>query len=166
MFISDLFNARSGYYDMKKAAGGRWIMLPIFSLNHWERTLWGQPTPSRLLDQVSIVCRRRHLSPRTEDSYRFWIRQYIHFNDRRHPNTLAGAEVEAFLNHPAAERRVAPSTQTQALNALVFLYDLVLQKPLGDLAGLKRVQRRHRVPVVLTREEVKAVLEHMPGFHA
>jgi site-specific recombinase XerD len=76
---------------------------------------------------------------------------------------LAGAEVEAFPNHLAAERRVAPSTQAQALNALVFLYDSVPQKPLGELAGLKRVQRRHRVPVVLTREEVKAVLGQMTG---
>lgn len=63
----------------------------------------------------------------------------------------------------AVERRVAASTQTQALNALVFLYDSVLQKPLGELAGLKRIQRRHRVPVVLSREEVKAVLEQMTG---
>ena len=115
------------------------------------------------MDQVSIVCRRRHLSPRTEDGYRYWIRQYIYFNDKQHPNTLGGAEVEAFLNHLAVERRVAASTQTQALNALVFLYDSVLQKPLGELAGLKRIQRRHRVPVVLSREEVKAVLEQMTG---
>lgn len=63
----------------------------------------------------------------------------------------------------AAERRVSASTQTQALNALVFLYDSVLQMPLGELAGLKRVQRRQRVPVVLTREEVKLILEHMTG---
>ncbi len=76
---------------------------------------------------------------------------------------MGGAEVEAFLNHLAAERRVAASTQTQALNALVFLYDLVLQKPLGKLAGLKPVQRCHRVPVVLTRKEVKAVLGQMTG---
>lgn len=63
----------------------------------------------------------------------------------------------------AAERRVSASTQTQALNALVFLYDSVLQMPLGELAGLKRVHRRQRVPVVLTREEVKLILEHMTG---
>jgi integron integrase len=116
------------------------------------------------LDQVSIVCRRRHFSPRTEDSYCYWIRQFIYFSDKRHPNTLGGIEVEAFLNHLAAERRVSASTQSQALNALVFLYDSVLQKPLGELAGLKRVQQRHRVPVVLSREEVKAVLAQMTGI--
>ena len=115
------------------------------------------------MDQVSIVCRRRHFSPRTEDSYRYWIRQFIYFNGKRHPNTLGGTEVEAYLNHLAVVRHVAASTQTQALNALVFLYDSVLQKPLGEMAGLKRVQQRHRVPVVLTREEVKAVQEQMAG---
>lgn len=54
----------------------------------------GQPTPPRLLDQVSIVCRRRHLSPRAEGSYRFWIRKFIYFHGKRHPNTMGGSEVE------------------------------------------------------------------------
>lgn len=76
---------------------------------------------------------------------------------------MASAEVEAFLNHLASERHLSASSQTQALNALVFLYDAVLRQPLGDMAGLKRVQRRHRVPVVLAREEVKAILEQMVG---
>lgn len=116
------------------------------------------------MDQVSIICRRRHFSPRTEVSYKYWIRQFIYFNDKRHPNSLGGAEVEAFLNHLAVDRRVSASTQTQALNALVFLYDSVLQMPLGELGGLKRVQRRQRVPVVLAREEVKSILEQMSGI--
>lgn len=72
-------------------------------------------------------------------------------------------EVEAFLNHLAVDRHVAASTQTQALNAIVFLYESVLTQPLGQMTGLKRVQKRHRVPVVLTREEVKAVLSMMDG---
>jgi integron integrase len=72
-------------------------------------------------------------------------------------------EVEAFLNHLAVDRHVAASTQTQALNAIVFLYDSVLAQPLGQMTGLKRVQKRHRVPVVLTREEVKAALSMMDG---
>ncbi|NWG86128.1 MAG: integron integrase [Hydrogenophilaceae bacterium] len=115
------------------------------------------------MDLVSIVCRRRHFSPRTEESYRYWIKQFIYFHEKQHPNTLGAPEVESFLNHLAAERRVSASTQTQALNALVFLYDTVLGKPLGEMTGLKRVQRRQRVPVVLAREEVKAILEHMTG---
>lgn len=72
-------------------------------------------------------------------------------------------EVEAFLNYLATKRRVSASTQSQALNAVVFLYDGVLAKPLGEMTGLKRVQHRHRVPVVLTREETKATLGLMEG---
>ena len=76
---------------------------------------------------------------------------------------MGHAEVEAFLNHLAAVRHVAASTQTQALNAIVFLYESVLQCPLGQMTGLKRVQHRERVPVVLTREEVRSVLATMEG---
>ena len=76
---------------------------------------------------------------------------------------MSTTEVEAFLNHLALDRRVAASTQSQALNAIVFLYDSVLARPLGQMSGLKRVQRRQRVPVVLTRDEVKRVLAMMQG---
>jgi hypothetical protein len=76
---------------------------------------------------------------------------------------MGPGEVEAFLNHLAVHRRVAASTQSQAPNAVVFLYDSVLGHPLGQMTGLKRVQRRQRVPVVLTREEVKAALALMEG---
>jgi hypothetical protein len=70
----------------------------------------------------SCVCRRRHLSPRTEEAYRFWIRQSIFFHGKRHPRELREAEVAQFVNHLAVQRKVAASTQTQALNALAFLY--------------------------------------------
>lgn len=74
------------------------------------------------------------------------------------------AEVQAFLNHLASVRQVSASTQTQALNALVFLYDAVLEQPLGLMPGLKRVQQRHRLPVVLSVDEVKAVFSQMSGI--
>lgn len=112
---------------------------------------------------VSAVCRRRHFSPRTEDSYRYWIRQFILFHGKRHPRELGAPEVERFLNHLAVARQVAASTQTQALNALVFLYESVLDQPLGNLGGLKRVQKRYRVPVVLTPAEVRSILALMKG---
>ena len=133
-----------------------------------ERPSWGDqyaehPRPPRLLDQVSTVCRRRHLSPRTEESYRYWIRQFIVFHGKRHPAALGGPHVEAFLNHLATARHVAASTQTQALNAVVFLYRDVLGRPLPDMPGLRRVQRGYRVPVVLTREEVRKILGLMHG---
>jgi len=111
----------------------------------------------------AAVCRRRHFSPRTEESYRYWIRQYIFFHTKRHPRDLGVTEVEAFLNYLAVTRKVAASTQTQALNAIVFLYDSVIGQPLGTMPGLKRVQARHRVPVVLTPDEVKRVLDLMKG---
>lgn len=127
-------------------------------------TLWGvSPTSPRLLEQVSIVCRRRHFSPRTEEAYRYWIRQFILFHGKQHPLALNAAAVEAYLNHLASVRRVSASTQSQALNALVFLYDAVLAKPLGEMSSLKRVQRRTRVPVVLSADEVKRVLALMRG---
>ena len=127
-------------------------------------TLWGvSPTSPRLLEQVSIVCRRRHFSPRTEEAYRYWIRQFILFHGKQHPLELGGAAVEAYLNHLASVRQVSASTQSQALNALVFLYDAVLGKSLGTLTHLTRVQRRTRIPVVLAPNEVKQILATMQG---
>jgi integron integrase len=76
---------------------------------------------------------------------------------------MAAPEVETFLNHLATHRQLSASSQTQALNALVFLYSAMLQQPLGEMAGLKRVQKRYRIPVVLAKEEVKAVLDQMTG---
>ena len=83
------------------------------------------------MDQIHEVCRRRHLSARTEEAYRFWIRQLIFFYDKRHPRELRESEVAQFLNHLAVNRQVSASTQTQALNALVFLYRDVHRCELG-----------------------------------
>ena len=80
-----------------------------------------------------MVCRRRHFSRNTETAYRYWARQFILFHGKRHPNEMGAADVEAFLNHLAMNRHVAASTQSQALNAIVFLYDSVLGKPLGQM---------------------------------
>lgn len=130
-------------------------------------TKWGPditaPKSPRLLEQVSIVCRRRHFSRRTEETYRYWIQAYILFHHKHHPREMAAPEVEQFLNHLAVSRQVSASTQSQALNALVFLYESVLMQPVGQMDGLKRVQRRQRVPVVLTVEEVQQTLSLMSG---
>lgn len=109
------------------------------------------------------MCRRRHFSPKTEQAYRYWIRQFIFFHGKQHPATLGASEVEAFVNHLAVTRRVSASTQSQALNALAFLYGQVLNQPLGTMTALRRVQRRTRVPTVLSRDEVNAVLAHLSG---
>ena len=118
------------------------------------------------MDQVSVVCRRRHLSRRTEQAYRFWIRRYIHFHGRQHPRAVGPAGIVAFINHLAAVGGVAASTQSQALNALLFLYRDVLELEVSHLRGLRRVQRRDRLPVVLSTDEVIATLAHMGGVAA
>jgi len=79
------------------------------------------------MDQVHEVCRRRHLSKRTEEAYRFWIRQYIFYFNKRHPRELQANDVTRYLNYLAVQRKVSASTQKQALNALIFLYRDVLE---------------------------------------
>lgn len=108
-------------------------------------------------------CRRRHLATRTEKAYRGWIRRYLAYHPGRHPGSLGAPEIEAFLTDLAVRRRVAPSTQNQALAAILFLYRDVLALDLPWLDNIVRARRAHRVPVVLTRDEVARVLGHMEG---
>jgi integron integrase len=103
------------------------------------------------------------MSPKTEKAYVAWIRQYILFHGKRHPKEMAEDEVTAFLTHLATKRRVSAATQNQALSALLFLYRNVLDRELGDLDAV-RAKRSRRVPVVLTRDEVRQVLEHLRGI--
>jgi len=117
----------------------------------------------RLMDRVRRTLRTRHYSVRTEKTYCYWIRFFIRFNGVRHPSDMGAPEVRAFLEHLAVDRGVAAATQNQALNAIVFLYAKVLERPLGDIGKVTRACRPQRLPVVLTREEVLRVLEHLPG---
>ncbi len=119
--------------------------------------------PPRLLDQVRCALRIRHYSPRTESAYVHWIVRYIRFHGVRRPNEMGAPEVSAFLSHLAVEGNVAPSTQNQALHALVFLYGPVLGRPLGELAGVVRARKPRRLPVVLSREEVERLLSRLEG---
>lgn len=118
---------------------------------------------SRLLEQVREAVRTRHYSLRTEEAYLRWTRQYILFCGKRHPAELGAAEVSAFISHLAVERRVAASTQTQALSALLFLYREVLALPIGWVDDVERAKKPQRLPVVFTREEARAVLSHLRG---
>jgi integron integrase len=115
----------------------------------------------KLLQQASDLARTRHYSLRTEKAYLHWIKQYILFHHKRHPSELGAAEVSAFLTHLAVARQVSPSTQNQALAALLFLYRDVLQQSLPSIEGVIRAKRPVKVPVVFTREEVQAVLSHL-----
>lgn len=122
------------------------------------------PNPKlKLLDQVSEVIRFKHYSIRTEETYREWIRRFILFHGKRHPREMGALEVGRFLSHLAVQRHVASSTQNQALNALVFLYNQVLHLELGQIGKIDRAKRPQRLPVVLTRPEVQKVLNGMSG---
>ena len=125
------------------------------------------PEP-RLLDAVRTACRIRHYSIRTETAYASWARRFCLFHRdaagrARHPATLDEADVAAFLAHLAETRQVASSTQNQALAAILFLYDAVLGTPLDEVDSFPRAKRPKRLPVVLTRVEVDAVLARMEG---
>ena len=119
----------------------------------------------RLLDQVREAIRVRHYSYRTELQYVAWIRRYILFHGKRHPADLGGADVEMFLSHLANSRHVAAATQSQALAALLFLYRHVLNADLPWLSNVVRARRPKRLPVVLTRADVKRVLAQLDGVH-
>jgi len=117
----------------------------------------------RLLDQVRNHLRALHYSYRTEQQYLFWVRRFILFHDKRHPADMAAAEVEAFLTHLAVDRQVSASTQNQALAALLFLYQKVLQVELPWLDGIVRAKQSRYLPVVLTPDEARDVLSQLQG---
>ena len=102
---------------------------------------------SPFLSPVRDTMRALHYSYRTEDPYLFWVRRFIRYHSRRHPQEMAEPEVAAFLSHLAVDRHVAPNTQAQALNALVFLYRHVLRRPLGEVPGIVRAPKRQRIPI-------------------
>jgi integron integrase len=122
----------------------------------------GVPRP-RLLDRVREAIRTCHYSRRTEKAYVHWIKRYIFFHGKRHPAEMGAAEVATFLTFLAVQGRVAASTQNQALSALLFLYREVLGVELPWLDDLVRAKRPQHLPVVLTRDEVRAVLQGLDG---
>ena len=126
-----------------------------------------KPNPDlRLMDQVRQVLRYHHYSYRTEQTYCDWILRFIKFHgSQKHPKEMGKFEIEAFLSHLATNRRVAASTQRQALNALVFLYRHVLDQPIGDNIAPVKAKRHRRPPLVMAKSEVRQVLNQMKGTH-
>ena len=118
----------------------------------------------KLLDEVREMIRLRHLSPRTEETYIHWIYRYILYHNKRHPSEMGAPEVRAFLSSLAEGDGVSASTQNVALNSIVFLYNRVLDKPLGDIGPLLRAKRSERTPVVFTRDEVRRILDRLHGI--
>ena len=117
----------------------------------------------RLFDRARDAARVRHYSRRTETAYLSWIRRFIFFHGKRHPAEMGAPEVTKFLSSLAVEGNVAASTQNQALGALLFLYRDVLEQDLPWLEDVVRAKRPARLPVVLTRAEVRTLLFHMRG---
>ena len=107
-----------------------------------------------------------HYARRTVSSYEHWLRRFLRFHRLRHPREMGEAEINALLSHLATEERVSASTQNQALAALLFLYRKVLGGDVGNLEGVIRARRRPRLPVVMTVDEVRAVLGHLGGAEA
>ncbi len=121
--------------------------------------------PPKLLDQVRGKIRLKHYSIRTEQAYLDWIKRFILHFDKRHPSEMGAVEVEVFLTHLAVERNVAASTQNQAKSALLFLYKEVLGVELPWLDNVEQAKAPKRLPVVLTKTEVQAVLSRLTGMH-
>jgi len=118
---------------------------------------------SELMSQLRAALRSRHYSRRTEQAYCLWVRRFIRFHGVRHPADMAEPEINAFLTHLATVEHVSASTQTQALSALLFLYRHVIGREVGELTGLVRARTSRRLPVVLTRDEVRGVLGALDG---
>ncbi len=119
----------------------------------------------KLSEAIRTTIRRLHYSPRTEESYVRWALAFVGFHGRRHPRELGAPEITAFLNDLAVRRRVSASTQNQALCALVFLYRRVLEVEMPELTALERARRPDHLPTVLSRREVRALLDHLePPF--
>lgn len=118
---------------------------------------------SPFLNSIREFMMVRRYSRRTIDTYLHWIKYFIVFNNKKHPETMSSTEVVSFLTHLAVRRKVSPATQSIALNALVFLYSKFLQQPLGDIGEFQRSSRQRKLPTVLTRDEVTKLLSQLHG---
>lgn len=121
--------------------------------------------PKKLLEQVSDALRVRHYSYRTEQTYIEWIRRYILFHKKRHPKEMGETEIKAFISYLASERKVAASTQNQALSSILFLYRVVLQQEINLPPDLIRPSKPTRVPTVLSHAEAMSVINQLRGVH-
>ena len=117
----------------------------------------------KLLDQLREALRSRHYSSRTEETYCQWVKRFIYFHHLRHPAEMAEPEINAFLTHLAVKDNVSASTQNQALSALLFLYRFIIGHEIGSLDGVIHARKPKRLPVVMTRDEVRAVLDRLTG---
>jgi len=121
-------------------------------------------TKPKLLDQVRNAIQTKHYSVRTEESYVNWIKRYIIYHNKRHPKEMGEKEINVFLTHLAVNKKVAASTQNQALCAIIFLYKHVLKIDIGDLGDMVWAKKPKRLPVVFTRTEAQAIIDQLNGI--
>jgi integron integrase len=121
--------------------------------------------PLRLLDRVRLWIRLKGYSIRTEKTYVSWVKRFILFHGKRHPEELGKPEIEAFLSHLVIHSNVSASTQNQAFNAILFLYNQVLEKEMPEDINACRSKKPVRLPTVMTREETMRVIRSMTGVH-
>jgi integrase len=122
-------------------------------------------TKSPFLEGVRELMRVQNYAIRTEQAYVDWIKRFILFHQKRHPDEMGESEIAAFLTHLVVDQNVAPATQGQALNALIFLYRKVLNRPMGEIPGIVRSKKKVKVPVVLTQTEIANLLSKLEGVH-
>jgi integron integrase len=141
------------------------MSLPLTKGGSVENNAASKPNPPspKILDRVRWHLRVKHYSLRTEELYVQWIRRFILFHQKRHPEQMGEEEIAAFLSHLAIDGHVAASTQNQAFSALLFLFQQVLDRKLDYVAGVERVKRPPKLPVVLTKKEAHAVIAHLAG---
>ena len=122
------------------------------------------PQGKKLLDQYRDQIRIKQYSPRTEKTYTHWVREYILFHNKRHPREMGVTEINQFITHLVVERKASASTQNQALSAIIFLYRNLLKIELDEAAiDFIRPKKGKRVPVVLSRDEARAIIANMTG---
>ncbi len=119
----------------------------------------------KLIPQLRSAIRVRNYSIRTEETYVFWVKRYIRFHKLTHPAELGDTAVAQFLTHLAVDRDVSANTQNLALSSLVFLYRHVLDRPLGDVTSAVRAKKPQKLPTVLSRSEVAAIIRELDGTH-
>lgn len=124
-----------------------------------------EKNPPKLLDQVRAYMRVNHYSKKTEEAYTGWIKQFIFFNNKTHPENLGSKEIRNYLNYLAEKRKVSASTQNQALQGILFLYKNILNKDVGWIDEIKFVHRKKHLPVVLSKKEVSKAINNLDGIN-
>jgi len=126
-------------------------------------TIKGANQKPKLLDQIRTNLRVKHYSPKTEEAYISWIKQFIFFNNKIHPDKLGKEEIQKFLNYLTTERHVSSSTQNQALQGVLYLYKNILKKDVGWLDDIKKANRLKHLPVVFSKKETIKIFEYLEG---